>query len=458
MLRPSNYKLVSTPIILWMLACSSQEPGSQTPAAEGTTTTGGTTAPTTPATTAGTSGARATTGAAGTGSSTTTTAPTRPAGGAAAPSTTGGAGNTTPAAAAGSGSPDGVAGSGSEAAGAGGNAEAAAGATAAAGTGAAGSGAEDPSASCKAALKPMCGMREMAACSSVATVDIGDLIKATEIPLGPYGAIMEQNVGKGFEIPEASGEASCDTIAASFGEPADVTANVADLKDVDLKLYTMYRPACMREGETYPVITWGNGTCGQTEGYGPLLRYVASYGYVVVAANSRYTGGNGAMTKALDFVETLNADESSMYYKRLNLEKIGAMGHSQGGMATITAARDERIDSLIIWNGGSDAVKPFLAVSGDYDIGNPTANGLKGSVEGSSQPSAWLFYHKVPQTGAVSGHLTLMNQPERVVEMTVAWWDYQLKADMTARNFFVGDSCGLCNKAEDFDYGVNNLP
>ena len=457
MLRPSNYKLVSTPIILWMLACSSQEPGSQTPAAEGS---GGTTAPETTTTPpAGSSGARATTGTTGTSGksgSTTTTAPGGTAGGAGGTST-GAAGNDAASTAAGSGATA-AAGSGSEAAGSGGNAEAAAGATGAAGTGAAGSGAEDPSAGCVAGLKARCGMREMAACSSVETVDIGELIKATEIPLGPYGAIMEQNVGKGFEIPENSGEASCPMTAALFGEPEDVTMNVADLRDVDLKLYTMYRPACMREGETYPVITWGNGTCGQTEGYGPLLRYVASHGYVVVAANSRYTGGNGAMTKALDFVETLNTDESSVYYKRLDLEKIGAMGHSQGGMATITAARDARIDSVIIWNGGSDAVKPFLAVSGDYDIGNPTAAGLRGSVEGSSQPSAWLFYHKVPQTGSVSGHLTLMNQPERVVEMTVAWWDYQLKGSMTARDYFVGDSCGLCNKAEDFEYGVNNLP
>jgi hypothetical protein len=319
-------------------------------------------------------------------------------------------------------------------------------------------GAADPRASCVAALKKGCGMREKEACSSVQTVAIGDLIKGTEIPLGPYGAIMEQNVGAGFEIPVASGEANCDSIASSFGEPADVTANVADLQDVDLELYTLYRPACMPEGESYPVITWGNGTCGQTEGYGPLLRYVASHGYIVVAANSRFTGGNGAMTKALDFAESVNADESSVYYKRLDLEKVGAMGHSQGGGATITAASDARIDSLIIWNGGSDASKPFLAVSGDYDIGNPTAMSLASAVEGSSQPSAWLFYHKIPQTGSVSGHLTLMNQPERVVEVTVAWWDYQLKADMTARDFFVGDSCGLCNKAEEFEYGVNNLP
>jgi hypothetical protein len=451
MLTQLNYKLISTPILLGLLACSSQEPGTATDATGTATTTPADTAP--PATSAA-AGTRATAGTAGaaSGTPTQTASAGRPA---STPPTTStaaaGSGATTPSGAAGSSSPDAAAGSG-EVAGAAGTSAGAAGASAGAPA------TEDASASCLAGLKKMCGMREKEGCSTVETVDIGDLVKAVEVPLGPYGGIMEQNLGKGFEIPEASGEAQCDSIAASFGEPADVTANVADLKDVDLKLYTVYRPACMREGETYPVITWGNGTCGQTEGYGTLLRYVASYGYIVVAANSRYTGGNGAMTKALDLAESLNADESSVYYKRLDMEKVGAMGHSQGGMATITAASDARIDSLIIWNGGSDAVKPFLAVSGDYDIGNPTAMGLGRSVEASSQPSAWLFYHKVPQTGAVSGHLTLMNQPERVVEMTVKWWDYQLKADMTARDFFVGDSCGLCNKADEYEYGVNNLP
>jgi pimeloyl-ACP methyl ester carboxylesterase len=317
--------------------------------------------------------------------------------------------------------------------------------------------AEDPVAMCVSALKTKCEMRETAACSSVVTVDVGDLVKAVEIPLGPYGAIMEYNVGQGFEVPEASGESNCAAVAASFGEPANTTENILDLAGSDLKLYTVYRPACMREGEKYPVITWGNGTCGQTEGYGSLLRYVASHGYVVFASNSRYTGNNGAMTKALDFAEAANQDAESVYYNRLDLTKIGAMGHSQGGGATVTAASDERIDALILWNASTSAPKPFLAVSGDADIIGASPASMARDIGASSEPSAWLYYHKVPMTGSVSGHLTLMIQPERVAPPTVAWWDYMLKEDPTARDFFVGASCGLCGQDEDFEYGQNGL-
>lgn len=310
---------------------------------------------------------------------------------------------------------------------------------------------------CVSGLKTLCEMHEKAACSSVKTVDVGTLVKATEIPLGPYGAIMETNVGQGFEVPENASEANCASVAASFGEPANTTENILDLRGSDLKLYTVYRPACMREGETYPVITWGNGTCGQTEGYGPLLRYVASYGYVVFASNSRYTGGNGAMTKALDFAEAANADEKSVYYKRLNLEKIGAMGHSQGGGATVTAAADPRIDALIIWNAGASGPKPFFTISGDADITGLSPASMARSVDGSSQKSAWMYYHKIPMTGSVSGHLTLMIQPERVVEATVAWWDLMLKEDAKARDFFVGPSCKLCTMKDEFEFGQNGL-
>lgn len=310
---------------------------------------------------------------------------------------------------------------------------------------------------CLKALKAGCTIRSQEACSSQKTKDIGTLVKGTEIKFGPYGAIMEQNVGKGFEIAEASGEASCATVAASFGEPPEITDDSIDLQGVDLTLYTVYRPACMIDGEKYPVITWGNGTCGQTETYGALLRKVASHGYIVFASNSRYTGNNGAMTRALDFAEAANKDSKSVYYNRLDLDKIGAMGHSQGGGATVTAARDSRIDAVIIWNATASASKPFLAVSGDNDITGMTPASMASSINSSAQPSAWLYFHKVPMTGSVSGHLTLMTQPERVVEAATAWWDYMLKGDKKAGDFLIGTSCGLCNKPDDFEYGHNSL-
>lgn len=307
------------------------------------------------------------------------------------------------------------------------------------------------------------GIDDLAICESVPDGFDTRACKGSKTPndetvlFGPYGAIFEYNVGQGFEVPKSASdtEAGCITFGSLFGEDPTQTAELMDLRDLDLTLYTVYRPYNWVEGETYPVITWGNGTCAQPNGYRSLLMYVASYGYVVFAANSRYTGSNGAMTRALDFAEAANADPNSQYYQKLDLTKIGAMGHSQGAGATATAASDSRIKTVILFNGNSRASKPFLAVSGDNDIAGPIS-GFRSSVQ-AAPPSAFIWYHQVPITGSASGHLTLMLQPERVVEATVAWFDMRLRGDETARGMFVGPSCGLCNHDAEFEFGQNGL-
>jgi hypothetical protein len=49
-----------------------------------------------------------------------------------------------------------------------------------------------------------------------------------------------------------------------------------------------------------------------------------------------------------------------------------------------------------------------------------------------------------------------MEQPDRVWELAVAWWKWQLNGDQTAKSMFVGDSCGLCNRDAEFEYGPNS--
>jgi hypothetical protein len=271
---------------------------------------------------------------------------------------------------------------------------------------------------------------------------------------------MIPNVGADFAIVPSGNDASpgtCALFAGIFGEPADETMRLLDTQDLDFALYTIYRPVNWAEGEKFPLITWGNGTCAQPEGYGTLLRFVASHGFIIVAANSRWVGeATRPMTKALDFMLAENADPESPYYQRIDPEKIGAMGHSQGSGATATAASDARVKAVILFNGGTSASKPFLSVSGDTDIGNPSSASFAAGVNGAAK-AAYIFYHMVPQTGSQSGHLTLMKEPWRVTDATAAWWKLILNNDATARDMFVGDSCGLCNMDASFEFGQKGL-
>jgi hypothetical protein len=310
-----------------------------------------------------------------------------------------------------------------------------------------------------------CQSGDTVACSSFTTPT------GTTIQLGSYGAQMDVNVGKGFTNAVQSSDmlpanaSTCQAFANLFNEDPNLTAKLLQTTNngitLDFSLYSVYRPATWPSGKV-PVITWGNGTCAQPEGYGALLRYVASYGYFVVAANSRQVGSGtpAPMLHALDFAAAANMDSSSPYYQKLDMTKVGAMGHSQGGGATVTAASDGRVKDVIIFNASDSGVpKPYLAVSGDLDITNFTAQSMASAINAASVPAAYLYYHNPAGMTAdnLRGHLVLMLSPERVTAPTVAWWQMMFRNDTASHDMFVGSSCGLCTHASDYAYGANSL-
>jgi hypothetical protein len=307
-------------------------------------------------------------------------------------------------------------------------------------------------------------------CQSGDTTPCSSFTTATgmTIQLGPYGAQMDGNVGKGFTNAVQSGdmagnESTCQAFVNLFGEDPKLGAKLLQTSQngltLDFSLYTVYRPSVWPEGKV-PVITWGNGTCAQPEGYGALLRYVASYGYFVVAANSRWVGSGtpAPMLHALDYAAAANMDSTSPYYQKLDMTKVGAMGHSQGGSATASAATDSRVVDVIIFNAvDSGVTKPYLSTSGDMDITGFTAQSMGTAINGATLPAAWLYFHNPAGMGSLRGHLVLMLSPERVTGPTVAWWQMMFRNDAASRAMFVGSSCGLCNHASDFEYGANSM-
>jgi pimeloyl-ACP methyl ester carboxylesterase len=192
---------------------------------------------------------------------------------------------------------------------------------------------------------------------------------------------------------------------------------------------------------------------------------LASYGFVIVASNSTWTAGTTSadgvyvQLHALDYAKSINEDPKSIFYQKLDMDKIGAAGHSQGAAATAMDDTDPRIKAVIFYNTGTSSKQPFLDISGEQDVSTTTPASLTSDVNAESQPGGWVYYHKILATGGNNtGHLVLMEQPERVIDWTVAWWKWQLKGDTEAKKMFVGDNCGLCGAGkDDFEYGHNSM-
>lgn len=269
----------------------------------------------------------------------------------------------------------------------------------------------------------------------------------TNVKLGPYGASMDANVGVGFENTNPNDDARCPSFVAAFaGEPTQLTTQLLDTGPqpctttvpntgncLNYTLYSVYRPANWPSGQI-PVLSWGNGTCAQPEGYGVLLRYIASYGFFVVAANSREVGSGTEIRHALDFAAAANQDPSSPYYGHLDMSRVGVMGHSQGSAGANLASSDSRVQSVILFNAGDIAPKPYLAISGDLDITGYTAQAMATAIDGQPK-AAYLYYHNPAgaSTDNLRGHLVLMLTPERVVSAATGWWQMLLSNDTPKR-------------------------
>jgi len=111
--------------------------------------------------------------------------------------------------------------------------------------------------------------------------------------------------------------------------------------------HTYYRPTNLGSGgcTRHPVILWGNGTFTTPSFYDALLRHLASHGFIVAAANTSNAGTGQEMLQGLTNLASFNGQSGSPYYQRVDLDRVGTTGHSQGGSGAVRAALDARVDT-----------------------------------------------------------------------------------------------------------------
>lgn len=261
---------------------------------------------------------------------------------------------------------------------------------------------------------------------------------------GPYEVVVEKNVGGTFRNNVADDTALCRSfIALVGGSNPEVDAQLTTYPaDMDRGLYTMFRPAELAEGKKYPVLTWGNGTCSQPFLFQELLEHVASHGFIIIASNSRWVSGGVEMLRGLDFVVAENARADSPLYGKVDTKMLGVFGHSQGSMATVTAAADPRVVASVPIEGASateirNVKGPVFLIAGELDtLVDPS--GVKAAFDAATIPAVY---------GLSMGqdHLMPGLDPSPILDAVTAWFKIHLAGDDEARKLFYGDDCSLCS-------------
>lgn len=204
-------------------------------------------------------------------------------------------------------------------------------------------------------------------------------------------------------------------IESKYIQPGNYEVESINIKAMEnYKSYTIYYPSSISSSnQKFPVIIFSNGTGIKASSYPALLEHLASWGFVVMGTEEEYSWNGFSSEMCLRLAIKLNESEkysdweSNPFYQKIDLDKIGVSGHSQGGVGVINAATDTRhanmikaiyaasttnktLAAAIEWDFDATKINvPTLLVAGTGDMDSKTILPLEGMTE---------IYNDIPDT------------------------------------------------------------
>lgn len=222
--------------------------------------------------------------------------------------------------------------------------------------------------------------------------------------------------------------------AAGFSSPFsgpyiirnDKVVSMTNIKGFSGKT-VVYPTALETTDAKYPVIVWANGTGCVTPLYSQLLALFANAGYIVVADSNVMPGDGQSIINSINYIITENNNSKSVFYGKVDVNNIGATGHSQGGKGVVcAAAKDSRIKCILSIAGASTAAEAkgvkcpafYMTGSADFIVFSPMW--VKPSYKASSGPAVYACLKFAP-------HTTCMLDPGEIYEYGVQWFNAYLR-------------------------------
>ena len=90
-----------------------------------------------------------------------------------------------------------------------------------------------------------------------------------------------------------------------------------------------------------PTVVMVNGTGLKALHYRPVFKRLASWGFIVIGNDDSNAWNGRSAIVSLEKALCQNSMENSPLYQRIDLDRIGVVGHSQGAMGAINAATED---------------------------------------------------------------------------------------------------------------------
>ncbi len=266
--------------------------------------------------------------------------------------------------------------------------------------------------------------------------------------------------------------------------------------DPILPKHTVYRPNDMGAigSVKLPTMAWGNGACvADGNAFRLFLTEIASHGYLVIAngpigpdraqfpptippnrgaapavaaakpaipprITSTPPTTTAQLIEAIDWAIAENSRPGSMYYRKLDPDKIAVAGMSCGGVQAIEASVDPRVKTTIVANSGLMPEPTTMSGSGK-PIPKESLNLMHAPVLYLSGDESDIAYANANDDFERINHIPVFRAFEKGIghggtyhdpdggafgKVALAWLDWQLKGNKDAAKMFQGEKCGLC--------------
>ena len=270
----------------------------------------------------------------------------------------------------------------------------------------------------------------------------------------PGGAVIDGSVDD--DTDRVTSEDPVDTdedLASGFPEVDDFAAEgpYTVLERAGGPDCTVFYPEELGVGGLgHPVILWGNGTYTTPVIYGGVLVHWASHGFIVAAANTSWAGTGAEMLACLDLLTQENDRAESDFFGHVDLSRVGASGHSQGGGGSIMAGTDARVSVTAPLQpyteqgfGGYEQESqgqqrgPMFMMSGSEDDIAPATPNQQRVWDTVNVDIVWGMLAGADHIFAATGDIGGYRGP------ATAWLRYHLMDDVEAGSLFY-DPCELC--------------
>lgn len=213
------------------------------------------------------------------------------------------------------------------------------------------------------------------------------------------------------------------------------------------------------ENKKYPVIVVCNGTGWKGSLSRAQHQFYASYGFIVIATEETYSWNAFGAEMCIRHLERLNEytgddGQTNIFYQKIDFERVGIVGHSQGGvgvMNAVTNTEHKDIYKAAVALSPTNLPVANLALEWPYDPSQIYTPILLFSGAGGSDDAVVTLeglcdiYEQIPGDKVMARrsdtHHGLTGTSEDGYVM--AWFMWQLQGDEEAAKAFVGEEAEI---------------